>query len=608
MIRLAPRAAGRVPEARDPAAAGGQLATKGHDVQQTISLPTIGAYCRERRGFIGALALLSCALAALGIVADAYRAADSVTGVVQAYGSAGAVMAAAVTYALQLFAIGFALGYLWSLPPRTTHKDRADKRWDRKLFLIAAFAIFFAWLPWIVAHYPGTMRDDTFAQALQWYGIVPYYTQHPVTDTVVFGAFWSLGDLLGSRAAGLFCYIVVQALATALTFAAVVAYLDRIGAPRTLVVGAVAFYALARVIYQPVDTMSKDALNGIPFTLLCLLLFEAVRTNLAALRRRGFFITFVLALALAAVTKRTMLYVALLAIVIIAAVRLARHRHVALLLAGTAASCVLALGIWTPAVNRAVGANANPTYEMYSIPVQQIVRTIREHPNALDTQDRATLGTFIDIDRACRVYNPWRSDEATGCIVDGSRFPTCVGIWLSLGVEHPASYAAATMNMVATWFSLDTPIDYGHDAQAELFSPDRMEAWMSFFDSREELDGFVESLGMAPRGEVAMLRDALESLDARQRDMDIVASYGLWCIALPLITATYCLCTYGRRNLRYLSYSAVPFALMASLLVGPIALYWYSIPSVYICPLVIGVPAAMTEVWRRDTSGERVRE
>ncbi len=569
---------------------------------QQISCPqALRTYCREHRGFIAALALLSCALAVLDIVADAYRTADSIVGIAQVYGSVGALAATFLLHALALFVIGFGLGYLRSQPNRTSSERRAGRPWNRRLFRVAAIAVFFAWLPWIVAHYPGTMRDDTFAQALQWYGIVPYYTQHPVTDTVIFGAFWSLGDLLGSRAAGLFCYIVVQALATALTFAAVATYLDRIGAPRALVVGTVAFYALARVVYQPIDTMSKDALNGIPFTLFCLLLYEAIRTDLAALRRRRFCIAFVAALVLTAVTKRTMLYVALLAIAIIAAVRLARHRRVALLLACAATSCVLALGIWTPAVNRAANASANPTYEMYSIPVQQMVRTLKEYPHALDTQDRKRLDTFIDIDRARRAYNPWRSDEATGCIVDGSRFPACLNIWLALGVEHPASYAAATMNMVATWFSLDVSIDYGHDAQAELFSPARMDAWMSFFDTRAQLDGFVASLDVAPRDELTLLRDALESLDALQREIPLVSSYGLWCIALPFITATYCLCTYGRSDLRYLCYLSIPLALIASLLVGPIALYWYSIPSVYICPLILGIPFAMGRGGRRRT-------
>ena len=569
---------------------------------QHVSHPqTPRTYCGEHRGFIAAAALLSCALAALGIVADAYRAADSIAGIAQVYGSAGGVAAALLLRMLPLFAIGCGLGYLWSQSRRTSGEHRAAKPWNRRLFRIAALVIFLGWLPWIVAHYPGTMRDDTFAQALQWYGIFPYYTQHPVTDTVVFGAFWSLGDLLGSRAAGLFCYIVVQTLASALTFAAVATYLDRIGAPRALVVGTVAFYALARIVYQPIDTMSKDALNGIPFTLFCLLLYEVIRTDLAALRSRRFRIAFVAALVITAVTKRTMLYVALLAIAIIALVRLARHRRVAPLLAGTTVSCVLALGIWTPVVNHAVDASANPTYEMYSIPVQQMVRTLKEYPHALDAQDREQLGEFIDIDRACRVYNPWRSDEATGCIVDGSRFPACLDIWLALGAEHPASYAAATMNMVATWFSLDAPIDYGHDAQAELFTPARMDAWMSFFDTRAQLDGFVASLDVAPRGELAPIRDTLESLDSLQREMPFMSSYGLWCIASPLITATYCLCTYGGRDLRYLCYLSIPLALIASLLVGPIALYWYSIPSVYICPLILGIPFAMVSGERKHT-------
>lgn len=581
-------------------------------------------FCAKRTNYLVGLGVLSCALAALSIIADGYRAGNSIAALVPLYGSVAGAVITGAQQALLIFAIGFGLGYLWERGGRAGAGDgtrtgaghgahaRAatdgPRPWNVRLALAAAGVIFVAWLPWIATHAPGTMRDDTFPQALQWFGIYPYYTQHPVTDTVIFGLFWSLGDLLGSRGLGLLCYIVVQAAVTSLLFGAVAACLDRVGAPRLLIVLAIVYYAFSRVIYQPVNTMSKDALNGMAFVAFCVLFFEAVRSDFARLCSWRFCAALCVSIVLCAVTKRTMLYVIVLAVAATIVVRLVQRRPVRRLVLSVGASVVIALGVWNPLANAAVGAEANPTYEMYSVPVQQIARTLREHPDALDASDRERLEDFLDVERACEVYNPWRSDEATWCVVNASRFPACADIWLKLGLEYPGSYAAAVMNLTANWFSLNATIDYGHDAQAELFTPERMDAWESFFSSRAELESFVETLDLTQPESLAGARAALERLDAAQRSLAPISSYALWCTVLPLVTLVYCLyCVRGRGAVvACVSLLAVSAALLVSFLVGPIALYWYTIPSVYIVPLVVAVPFAARGAGSEDGLGKQV--
>lgn len=41
------------------------------------------------------------------------------------------------------------------------------------------------WTVWITLHYPGAMRDDTLAQLFQYFQYAPYWTQHPVFDTLI---------------------------------------------------------------------------------------------------------------------------------------------------------------------------------------------------------------------------------------------------------------------------------------------------------------------------------------------------------------------------------------------------------------------------------------
>ena len=117
-----------------------------------------------------------------------------------------------------------------------------------------------------------------------------------------------------------------------------------------------------------------------------------------------------------------------------------------------------------------------------------------------------------------------------------------------------------------------------------LWGPGRI---LAFFDDAdftlpENLSGFNE---------------LLEGFDTWQAtDLPLLSSYGLFCFAFPLDVLVY-LIGRGRGTsfLALLPYLILP----ASLAVGPIALSWYSIPSVYATPLVFGSTGLRAEA---DTS------
>lgn len=77
---------------------------------------------------------------------------------------------------------------------------------DRGLYLVCFIFMMVAWLLWVIPHLPGTMRDDSIPQYLQYFGYVDYYTQHPIFDTLCFGIFWDMGAALGSPLIGLSIY------------------------------------------------------------------------------------------------------------------------------------------------------------------------------------------------------------------------------------------------------------------------------------------------------------------------------------------------------------------------------------------------------------------
>ena len=492
-------------------------------------------FLRARRIDALFIGLFSLIYALLSIVCEGYKTSNSFYGVVTRYSSTLGVISHYLLCFIITFLAGFIMFSAWRANQRTQKCDKEQRNISTRLVLAGASIMLILWLPWIIAHYPGTVRDDTLPQLAQWYGYTSYYTQHPVPVTLLFGAFASLGDTLGSRSLGLFLFILVQALVTALTFSFALNYFRYRGAPKYALIAALLFYSLSRNVYQPIDTMSKDAINA-PFFILCVVGYiEIVFTRGKMLQDWRSVTGLALSAVLCIATKRTMLYVLILALIPMAINCLLNKISTKRVLLTIIAPIVFASAILVPAINASVNAADSQTFEMYSIPVQQMVRTLREHPDALSADERDRLSEFIDIDRACSVYNPSRSDEAWTCIYPGASFFDCIDIYFKLGMRHPLQYLSATLNMVANWFSVDGSIDYGHDSHEELINEGHMQLWAPLFDSPEAQQEFFEAIDFRHPESLRPLTSTLEFLDSLQRNLYFVSSYGLYCTLIPLL-------------------------------------------------------------------------
>lgn len=534
---------------------------------------------RPRTVLLIVASLLFSIISSLG---SHYRPGDTIENIISHFNAPGLIIFYFIFSTVFVFVLGTVLIKLWEQP-----QGKAFPITKKRLAMFALLLLVL-WLPWLIIHYPGTMRDDTLPQLFQWFGQYPYYTQHPITDTVIFGAFFSLGDLFGNRSLGLFLYLVIQALLTATIFSLIICYLRAHGAPRILVVLIVLFYGFSRVIYQPIDSMSKDALNGIFFAVCTLCFVEAVRSQGKVLKKPWFSIGFMLAIFLCVATKRTMFYVLLIAfLVYILFLALRKQRIIAPALI-LFAPALISLFVWLPFLSNAFNAVNSQTYEMYSIPVQQLVKTTIDHPDALTEEENEILATFIDIEKAQTVYNPNRSDEATGCIIDKNAFRQCIGLWLSAGFKCPDSYAKAFISLTANWFGLTNSIDYGHNSHEELLNESRMKQWRTFFATDQQMNDFFSTIELDHSDSLLPAVKVSETIDHLQTKLPVLSSYGLYCVVFPLLFLVYALTQQKNREL--ICIAALPCALILSFLVGPIALYWYTIPMTYIVPLLMGVP------------------
>lgn len=466
---------------------------------------------------------------------------------------------------------------------------------DLRRFLVIALVIFAAWmLIWIIPHFPGTIRDDTIPQLLQYDGLYGWYTQHPVVDSLIFGCFWDLGKALGSPVLGLGVFIVAQAALTAAVFSYGLVYLMRNGVPRWVVYALILVICLARVFYQPVDTVSKDAISAPFFLISVICFFECLRTESEWLKSPTHAIALVVFAVLAILTKRTMLYVlAALAVVLFIQALVKRRKSGALRIAGSyGLAVIVAVFLVTPAVNSVLNAYQSKTNEMYSIPVQQIVGASSTHYDELSEEQLELAAQVINLPMAIEVYNPTRSDEATAYMLADADVSALLQLWVSLGVEYPREYLGAFANMTCGWLTFEKPLDYAHDLSVET-TGEKLDFWVNamFSGDRAATSAYMGNFSYERSALQNAWYAAAETFDTFMKDHALWAtSYGFWCFALPFSIFCWAL---SRRNWKALAATVPAVMLLASMMVGPVALYWYSIPMVYLDVLLVGAPIAV---------------
>ncbi len=246
------------------------------------------------------------------------------------------------------------------------------------------------WIPAWLAFYPGTFLEDSFTQLSTYLDWV-HNTHHPLLHTLFLGACITFGvehDPDGGATLGLALYSVVQMVLLAAMVAYACRWLRRRGAPlwaRLCVTGLFAFFPFYAL--WPFSAQ-KDVLFAGLALLFMLALIDVWRDGLTPLRA----VRFVAVAVLMMLMRNNGAYAFCLLIPF--AVWLARGKRVRLtaLLAGALAA-YLALNAGLIALTEAEGGSK---VEMLSIPLQQIGRTLRDHPEAIELDEEGVLSQILE--------------------------------------------------------------------------------------------------------------------------------------------------------------------------------------------------------------------
>ena len=312
------------------------------------------------------------------------------------------------------------------------------RRWLRWLLLLLL-----CWLPYYLVYFPGLLTPDSQSEILQQLGVLSLSNHHPVIHQWMLRPWILLGERLGSLGLGVGLFCALQMLLMAACFAGGLRFAERAGAGALLRKALFCFFAFYPVHGFYSITVWKDISFAGVTLLLSLLLIRLARETPGHRPDFGIGAAFVLLGFLFCTLRNNGYYAYLLAAPFFLLVNRRRFRRLLPLLL---LPPLLVIG-YQHLLFDGLQVEKGRSAEALSIPLQQMVRTLRDHGEELDEEQLQTLQElFPSTEYVVEHYQSQTSDAIKSPAAFRSerfdreplRYLRC---WAELGRRYPLTYA-----------------------------------------------------------------------------------------------------------------------------------------------------------------------
>lgn len=361
---------------------------------------------------------------------------------------------------LAWLALGFWKGQGKKQTGRETWLSRASGNGLAVFLLLAA-----CWIPAWLAFWPGLLNPDSLSQFESFYNEDPS-AHHPLLHTALLGFCMTLGiDLhpegYATYGVALYCGVQLALLAACVAYGCW--WLRRRGAPLWARLVVTLAFALAPVYAPWAASTHKDVLFGAAVLVFCLQLADLWRFGRKPLRCAAFALS---ALWMMALRNNGVYALALLLPFAVGWARRGRRLQTAALLA----ACALVYAAGNQAVITALDAQPSEKVEILSIPLQQIARTLRDHPEAAELDGDGLLEALYGETNPADVYHPQIADPikwATDYDALEENLPGLLALWGGMGLRYPQSYIEAFFVQNLPYYLPLSPMLYNFDLNAQ---------------------------------------------------------------------------------------------------------------------------------------------
>lgn len=475
------------------------------------------------------------------------------------------------------------------------------KQYFPKYFLI----ILCAWAVWAVSHLPGALDSDTVWQVLIWRNPQIWYDHHPWLTTMIFGSVFDVGTALGSQSISIALYSLTQCVLIAAEIAFMLTYIRSFGAPKPLLNISLAILCLVPFFPYTASNMCKDSLFCVGWIPFMIILVEGLRTQGRILQRPAWLISFLLVVTFLLFTRKTApLIVTMTLILMVAyAIKTARPYWLVSLIAP-----LMLFIVWTMTILPALNVSAGPSKELFSCPLQQTARCVllesEESLPPIDDGMRKSIEYVLPYKAIPSLYSLTTADP----IKDNYQYPDIADLlayletWTSMGLQHPLIYSTATMGTNMQLFLPFKPFALNESID-QTWVNDNVTVF-----SRYTQDGLDEA---AVRERIEMTREGIAAFNAMAPVRTILHKYetvlnytplrfinspSFMVFLLPFFMFCFCLSRWRlKQKIAFLIALAPFFLFFLSIVVGPMVLTRYCMPSAMGAVLVVFLPWILNE-------------
>lgn len=369
---------------------------------------------------------------------------------------------------------------------------RMERQLSKRPFIFSFFVMIICWLPYWMILFPGTISYDGYTQISQFMGYVPLSTHHPPFMTALMGSVVWIGRKLGSDNLGLCLYVTIQYLLQAAGFAYAVKILDHMKISYRIEKYFLLYMALFPMYPLNAMNLNKDSLFAVVFLLFVLSVVQRILRRNESYTIKQIIADFVI-MALMILMRNNGIHILLVTLpfMILAVTKQNRKQWIGLLILALLFSQGLSKIVYP-----ALGFHKGSVVEAMSVPMQQVARNVKYHPEDISKKDEQRIRRILHYDTLAQDYDPNLSDPiksyvsysvmgATKNITseDVKEFMTA---WIHGLKDHPLTYIEATLANTDNYYSLNTQDDLGYEGQYRISRLNKMIVKYKF-ESHEKL-------------------------------------------------------------------------------------------------------------------------
>ena len=316
----------------------------------------------------------------------------------------------------------------------------------KRRFFIYWICIFAAWIPMLLAFFPGNFTYDSTVQLGQVLDGA-YTSHHPLVSTLFIGGLVKLGyKITKNWNMGVLLHSLVQMLIMSGVFSYVVCFISRRVTKKWIKYGSLAYFMFFPVHAVFAITTTKDVIFSAIVVLCVVELIKSFENEWNL--RIGCVLIFLLFLF--CIFRNNGKYALIFSIPFIFFCCRQRRKQILVVVITTLLLCS-----FHNVILEKVGVEKGNIREAYSIPIQQIGRTYNYKFDTLDPEEKQEIELLFLEEGRLKKYEARKADSLKDYFATDRLSKRDLKIYLKWGIQNPVEYIDAFLAMINGYFSFE---------------------------------------------------------------------------------------------------------------------------------------------------------